>query len=104
MSELYFVFITKVVLEVQRRYKGTLNQYQYLGNCPPTSPLTQQQSIDNKLGLILYLLVTVALVCLTLVWRKMESTPVFLKTKWALEAMQVLASLLLASFILDSTL
>ena len=28
-------------------------QYQYLGNCPPTPPLTQQQSIDNKLGLIL---------------------------------------------------
>ena len=26
----------------------TLDQYQYLGNCPPTPPLTQQQSIDNK--------------------------------------------------------
>ena len=25
------------------------DQYQYLGNCPPTPPLTQQQSIDNKL-------------------------------------------------------
>ena len=24
------------------------DQYQYLGNCPPTSPLTQQQSIDSK--------------------------------------------------------
>ena len=30
-----------------------LDQYQYLGNCPPTPPLTQQQSIDNKLGLML---------------------------------------------------
>ena len=28
-------------------------QYQYRGNCPPTSPLTLQQSIDNKLGLML---------------------------------------------------
>ena len=24
------------------------DQYQYLGNGPPTPPLTQQQSIDNK--------------------------------------------------------
>ena len=30
-----------------------LDQYPYLGNCPPTPPLTQQQSIDNKLGLML---------------------------------------------------
>ena len=30
----------------------TSDQYQYLGNCPPTPPLTQQ-SIDNKLGLML---------------------------------------------------
>ena len=29
------------------------DQYQYLGNCPPTPPLTQQQSTDNKLGLML---------------------------------------------------
>ena len=29
------------------------DQYQYLGNCPPTPPLTQQQSIDNNLRLIL---------------------------------------------------
>ena len=29
------------------------DQYQYLSNCPPTPPLTQQQSINNKLGLIL---------------------------------------------------
>ena len=29
------------------------DQYQYLGNCPPTPPLTQQQSIDNKLGLMM---------------------------------------------------
>ena len=30
-----------------------LDQYQYLGNCPPTPPLTQQQSIDNELRLML---------------------------------------------------
>ena len=30
-----------------------LDQYQYPGNCPPTPPLTQQQSIDNKLRLML---------------------------------------------------
>ena len=30
-----------------------LDQYQYLGNCPPTPPLTQQQSIDNRLELML---------------------------------------------------
>ena len=29
------------------------DKYQYLGNCPPTLPLTWQQSIDNKLGLML---------------------------------------------------
>ena len=29
------------------------DQYQYLGYCPPTPPLTQQQSIDNKLRLML---------------------------------------------------
>ena len=29
------------------------DQYQYLGNCPPTPPLTQQQSIDNMLRLML---------------------------------------------------
>ena len=29
------------------------DQHQYLGNCPPTPPLTQQQSIDNKLRLML---------------------------------------------------
>ena len=39
--------------------KGTIDQlalvdqYQYLGNCPPTPPLTQQQSVDNNLGLML---------------------------------------------------
>ena len=32
---------------------GILDQYQYLGNYPPTPPLTQQQSIDNKLMLML---------------------------------------------------
>ena len=34
-------------------YEEFSDQYQYLGNCPPTHPLTQQQSIDNKLGLML---------------------------------------------------
>ena len=29
------------------------DQYQYLSNCSPTPPLTQQQSIDDKLGLML---------------------------------------------------
>ena len=29
------------------------DQYQYLDNCPPNPPLTQQQSIDNKLRLML---------------------------------------------------
>ena len=28
--------------------KDKTDQYQYLGNCPPTPPLTQQQSIDNN--------------------------------------------------------
>ena len=40
------------VLGVQS-VKQNLDQYQYLGNRPPTLPLTQQQSIDNKLGLML---------------------------------------------------
>ena len=31
----------------------TSDQYQYLGNCPPTPSLTQQQSINNKLRLML---------------------------------------------------
>ena len=43
-----------------------LDQYQYLGNCPPTSPLTQQQSIDNNLGLML-LIISLILVTLS-VW------------------------------------
>ena len=33
--------------------KDSGDQYQYLGNWPPTPTLTQQQSIDNKLGLML---------------------------------------------------
>ena len=32
--------------------KKELDQYQYLGRCSPTPPLTQQQSIDNKLRLM----------------------------------------------------
>ena len=34
-------------------HQEMLDQYQYLGNCPPTPPLTQQQSIDSNLGLML---------------------------------------------------
>ena len=30
-----------------------LDQYQYLGNCPPTPTLSQQQSTESKLGLML---------------------------------------------------
>ena len=30
-----------------------MDQYQYPGNCPPTPPLTQQQSTDDKLRLML---------------------------------------------------
>ena len=30
-----------------------LDQYQYLGSCPPTPPLTQQQSIDQKFSFML---------------------------------------------------
>ena len=33
--------------------RSDVDQYQYLGNCPPTPSLTQQQSTDNKLGLML---------------------------------------------------
>ena len=33
--------------------KDKTDQYQYLGNCPPTPPLTQRRSIDDKLGLML---------------------------------------------------
>ena len=33
--------------------RDDVDQYQYLGYCPPTPPLTQQQSIDNKLRLML---------------------------------------------------
>ena len=32
---------------------NVLDQYQHLDNCPPTPPLTQQQSIDNKFRLML---------------------------------------------------
>ena len=40
------------VLGVQS-VKKNLHQNKYLGNHPPTLPLTQQQSIDNKSGLML---------------------------------------------------
>ena len=39
--------------ELVEYFINFLDQYQYLGNCPPTPPLTQQQSIDNMLGLML---------------------------------------------------
>ena len=29
------------IAKPQTKYKGILDQYQYLGNCPPTPPLTQ---------------------------------------------------------------
>ena len=32
---------------------GLISVSGQLGNCPPTPPLTQQQSTDNKLGLML---------------------------------------------------
>ena len=41
--------------KTSRRYFGTFhsNLCQYLSNCAPTPPLTQQQSTDNKQGLML---------------------------------------------------
>ena len=36
-----------------KSYLHHLDQYQYLGNCPPTPPLNQRRSIDNKLGWML---------------------------------------------------
>ena len=40
---------------LQNNWWEESDQYQYLGNFPPTPPLTQQQSIiiDNKLGWML---------------------------------------------------
>ena len=50
----YYCFANKgKVKDHWSRSKEYWDQYQYLGNCPPTPPLTQQQSIDNNLGLIL---------------------------------------------------
>ena len=43
----------KIVCLSQGRAYAVSVAYQYLGNCPPTPPLTQKQSIDNKLGLML---------------------------------------------------
>ena len=49
-----FIFIHEIYREeVEECIGGSIeywDQYQYLGNCPPTPPLTQQQSIDNKSG------------------------------------------------------
>ena len=39
-----------IVLSVGRK---KWDQYQYLGICPPTPPLTQQKLVDNKLGWML---------------------------------------------------
>ena len=48
---------TYIYLCICNKYKyiyiNIWDQYECLGNCPPTPPLTQQQSIDNKLGLML---------------------------------------------------
>ena len=52
-SHTYFTFGQKPIPTTCTCYFQPLDQYQYLGNCPPTPPLTQQQSIDNKLGLML---------------------------------------------------
>ena len=41
------------VKEKNSLLRKKLDQYQYLGFWPPTPPLTQQQSIDNNLGLML---------------------------------------------------
>ena len=53
-SSLYIVFGTDTenLFNNQSSF-GCLDQYQYLGNCPPTPPLTQQQSIDNNSRLML---------------------------------------------------
>ena len=48
---IYFVHVCVTVFI--QLYIIHSDQYQYLGNCPPTPPLTQQQSIDDKLGLML---------------------------------------------------
>ena len=41
-------------LSMMREVRLALSdQHQYLGNCPTTPPLIEQQSIDNKLGLML---------------------------------------------------
>ena len=42
-----------LVYQICRREVDKTDQYQYLGYRPPTPPLTQQQSIDNKLRLML---------------------------------------------------
>ena len=53
-SSLEFVFLGELFTLSRFLFdKQTLDQYQYLGNCPPTPPLSQQQSIDSKLGLML---------------------------------------------------
>ena len=50
IAESFIVILRKEEVIANLR---SLEQYQYLGNCPPTPPLTQQESIDNKLGLML---------------------------------------------------
>ena len=47
--------INKMVTQHKKRtlMQNYWDQYQYLGNCSPTPPLAQQQSIDNKSKLML---------------------------------------------------
>ena len=44
---------TKEIENKKIHFLNITDQYQYLGNCPPTPPLTRQESIDDKLGLML---------------------------------------------------
>ena len=53
MRELNFHRETAVQQSIKGGTTENWDQYQYLGNCPPTLPLTQQHSIDNELRLML---------------------------------------------------
>ena len=48
-----FFFLGATTVKFGYQWPYISDQYQYLGNCPLTPPLTQQQSIDNKWGLML---------------------------------------------------
>ena len=70
------------------------DQYQYLSNCPPTPPLTQQQSIDNNLRLMLgwgkgrwafaqiLILIQNLHVFRTLLWSHCENCMLVVKASW----------------------